>query len=110
MSHDFYMVIHINTKILIATNFIALSAGETVNNNFEITVLALDIYTKYHNKPCKYELIRVKKNESAPDFSTQSYLLPWAKRYLLRALNTNEPMLSYGEFVPPLCLACTVLP
>ena len=39
MSHDFYMVIHINTTILIAANFIPLSAGETANNNFEITVL-----------------------------------------------------------------------
>lgn len=68
MSHDFYVVIHINTKILIATNFIPLSAGETVNNNFEITVLALDIYTKYHNKPCKYELIRVKKKRQCTGF------------------------------------------
>lgn len=38
-SHDFCIVFHINTKILIAINLIPLSAGETVNNNFEITVL-----------------------------------------------------------------------
>lgn len=74
MSHDFYMVININTKILIATNFIPLSAGETVNNNFEITVLALDIYTKYHNKPCKYELIRVTKETKVHRISQHSLI------------------------------------